>query len=176
MKVDSSTNPLALQTPNIPYHIRKVRQTDLLMLRANCWAHRSIASSQDLIKTILRSADRGRGLGVVVETASFEDPIIGYGQIQLLPKCAEISDLMVAEAYRSQGIGRAIIQYLIHAIRETGVKVIEIGVAASNPRALALYQNLGFTIFYDLNLNIGNGRERVIYLRLDLPETKKTSQ
>ncbi len=170
MAVDSSTIPLALQIPDIPYHIRMVRQADISELRKNCWAHRSIASCRELLKTVTNSAEKGRGLGVVVETASHELPIIAYGQALVMPKCAEISDLVVAEGYRSQGIGTAIVQYLIHNIRETGVRVVEIGVAASNPRAFALYQHLGFKITYDLTLNLGNGRERVIYLRLNLPE------
>ncbi len=170
MAIDSSTIPLALQIPEIPYHIRMVRQADMSELRKNCWAHRSITSSRDLLKTVTSSAERGRGLGIVVETTSNELPIIAYGQILILPRCAEISDLFVAEAYRSHGIGTAMIQYLIHSIRDTGTQCVEIGVAESNPPALALYQRLGFKISYDLNLNMGHGLERVLFLRLNLPK------
>ena len=48
------------------------------------------------------------------------------------------------------------------------VRCIEIGAAVANPRAVALYRRLGFRDERQLFLNLGNGNEPVIYLRLEL--------
>src|SRR5690606_35640545 len=130
--------------------------------RQDCWAHRSITRSQEHLKMIEEAAKKRRGLGIVVEKLKSKQ-IIAYGQIMTLTKCYEISDLIVSEAYRSQGIGTAMIQYLLQTYKKAHSSCIEIGVAASNPRALALYKRLGFKVAYKLELNLGNGREPVIY-------------
>lgn len=167
MTVDSNTQLPALQPPDISHTIRQVKVSDLIALRQECWAHRSIKSSEEFLKTIKKVRKRERGLGIVV-VASNPNQIIAYGQIMMLTKCIEISDLVVAKAYRSQGIGTAMIQYLIRSLPERSSSTIEIGVAETNPRALALYQRLGFKRTYELILNLTNGRETVIYLRLEL--------
>lgn len=167
MTADSSTLSIALQTPNIPYRIRIVTKADLKALQTDCWGHRSLENNQNTLHIALRAIEKKRGLGIVVET---DEKIIAYGQYLRLTHYAEISDLTVSEAYRCQGIGTAMIQYLIQAIAKTDKKRIEIGVAESNPRALALYKKLGFKISYDLTLNLGKGHEKVIYLRLNLPQ------
>lgn len=169
MTVDSSTQVLALQTPDIPHIIRPVCRADSKALRRNCWSHRSMTRTQEQLKRITKTQSNHRGLGIVIE-ALHSPGIIAYGQIMMLTACYEISDLIVVEAYRSQGIGTAMIQYLIGAFRYSQMRRIEIGVAASNPRALALYQRLGFVEAYELELNLGNGREPVIYLSLTLPD------
>lgn len=162
MTVDSNTQPLALQPPDISHNIREVTTTDLMPLREDCWAHRSLTASKEILKRIENARKRKRGIGIVVE-ACLTKKIIAYAQIMMLTKCSEISDLIVSETHRSQGIGTAMIQYLI---RTMPYKIIEIGVAESNPRALALYQKLGFARAYELKFNTGH----IIYLRLKLAD------
>lgn len=170
MTANFSTIPIALQTANIPYPIRAVTQADLNALQTDCWAHRSPENNQNTLHIALRAIEKKRGLGIVVEASAIDKKIIAYGQYLCLTHYAEISDLTVSEQYRSQGIGTAMIQCLIASIRKTGHNLIEIGVAESNPRALALYEKIGFQISYNLNLNLGNGQGKVIYLRLKLPQ------
>jgi hypothetical protein len=45
------------------------------------------------------------------------------------------------------------------------IKWLEIGVAARNVRAHALYQRLGFIWAYDRSYDLGEGNETVHYLR-----------
>lgn len=170
MTVDSNTQLLALQTADIPYHIRPVTHADSKSLHDCCWSHHSMTHTQEHLKYIIKAQSNQRGLGIVVEAPDNPD-IIAYGQMMLLTKCYEISDLIVADEYRSQGIGTALIQYLIAAFHFSTMRRIEIGVATSNPRALALYQQLGFEEAYQLELNLGQGRESVIYLSLILPDS-----
>src|SRR5690349_14033766 len=96
-------SPIALQPPNAGVHIRPVRMGDALLLQRACWPARSLDSLQQLISRAQRMARSHYGLGVVVD----HDGVIGYGQLTLWPRCGEISDLVVCESYRGQGIGTA---------------------------------------------------------------------
>lgn len=159
----------ALQPPQIPYHIRPVLMKDLPALCADVWTTYDGAYAEKLIDKIQKYAIEGRGLGVVVENNLADTPnlpIIAYGQMMLWTHCAEISDLIVSEAWRSRGIGTAMIQFLVQRAQNMFVTCVEIGVADSNQRALALYQRLGFEVYHQMSLNVGKGIEPVTYLRL----------
>lgn len=164
-----TSSAIALQSPKIPHNIRFVHLQDVDKLRQSCWEQFSITHCRERIKQILRAKKQGRGYGIVVETHT-ESDIIGFGQTIKMAKCAEISNLIVAEEFRGQGIGTAMIQYLIGLLRDKQVDCVEIGVAKSNPRALNLYLQLGFSFAYELMLNLGKGREPVAYLSLTIPQ------
>jgi ribosomal protein S18 acetylase RimI-like enzyme len=158
--------PLALQPPNTLATIRPVRLADAEALREHCWPERPFAAVYQLVMRARQNALQGRGLGVVVVDET--NAIKGYGQLTLWPGCAEISDLVVAAPNRGQGIGTAMIQYLVRAAREMHVPCVEIGAALSNPGAVALYRRLGFVDDHTVWLNLGDGKEPVLFLRLSL--------
>ncbi len=158
--------PLALQPPDSLVMMRPVRLSDAELLRTDCWPERSFAAVYQLVMRARQNAIQGRGLGVVVvDNAS---ALKGYGQLTLWPGCAEISDLVVSPPYRGQGVGTAVIQYLVRAAREMHVPCLEIGAALSNPGAVALYRRLGFVDDHTVHLNLGEGKEPVLFLRLVL--------
>jgi ribosomal protein S18 acetylase RimI-like enzyme len=78
----------------------------------------------------------------------------------------EISNLIVHPEWRSKGIGTTIIRRLIGAARENELTEVEIGVAESNPRAMALYRRLGFRDDRRLTLDIGSGMEPIRYMMM----------
>ncbi len=158
--------PLALQSPDTPYPIRPVRLSDVDSLHHDCWPERPFSTIYNLINRAIQNAEDRRGIGLVVEGENGR--ALGYGQYVIWPTCAEISDLIVADSYRSQGLGTAIIQTLVRAAVRAGVEEAEIGAAVSNPRAAALYRRLGFQDSHLLLLNLGNGKEEVMFLRLPL--------
>lgn len=161
--------PLALQSPTTDFPIRSVRRTDIDALRFDVWSHRTLSRSRNLITRIMDAKRFKRGLGVVVLDKANDERIIGYGQIMYWTQCAEVSDLVVSESYRSQGIGTAIIQHLIQNVSRRHSDCVEIGVAQSNPRAAYLYRKLGFEYYTTLELQIGgNQAEAVEYLRIKL--------
>jgi ribosomal protein S18 acetylase RimI-like enzyme len=161
-------NPLALQPPNPQIRIRPVRLADVASLHRDCWPERSFDSVYRFVSRIRYNTNQGRGIGIVVPGEG--DSIRGYGQFTLWPRCGEISDLMVAEAHRGKGIGTAVIQYLVRSAREMSAECVDIGVALSNPRALALYRRLGFRDSHTQELDLGHGDEPVLYLRLKFPK------
>lgn len=162
------TRPQALHPPKCPTDLRHVSMTDALSLQKNVWQHRSLEETEAIIQRIVQFQRNKRGLGIV---AVHGDTIVGYGQTSLWMQCAEISDLLVIPKYQGRGIGTAIIQYLANYLVQHNIDCIELGVAQSNPRALKLYQQLGFRECYQLDLDIGDGREPVLYLRLNIAPT-----
>lgn len=157
---------LALQPPDPNIVIRPVRLSDVEPLRAACWPERPPDDIYRFINRIRQSATQGRGLGVAALGAAGR--VIGYGQFAMWPRCGEISDLIVAPEFRGQGIGTAIIQYLVRTAREMHSECVEIGAALSNSGAVALYRHLGFRDSFTQTMNLGNGDEPVLYLRLKL--------
>lgn len=158
---------IALQPPNPNILIRPVAPQDIHALLENCWTDRTRDSGDWLISRAMRHQRMGRGLSVVVYLD--DGTIIGYGQVTLWPRCAEISDLVIATGYRSQGYGTALIQYLVRVAFDLGAKCIEIGAAESNIRAIDLYHRLGFVDQRVIEMSLGQDqREPVIYMELPM--------
>jgi ribosomal protein S18 acetylase RimI-like enzyme len=158
--------PLALHPPDTNLKIRPVRLTDAETLQHQCWPDRSHLSIYHLVMRAQQNAKQGRGLGIVVMGEEV-GLIKGYGQLTLWPNCGEISDLVVPERYRGQGIGTGMIQYLVRTAREMHVGCVEIGAALSNAGAVALYRRLGFEDSHTMQLDVGDGRETVLFLRME---------
>ncbi len=164
-----SMNPdriLAFRPPNPHIKIRPVLKTDKMKLVSNCWPERTVLGVQQVIARAQLSARQGRGLGIVVVDQITGD-IVAYGQITLWARAAEISDLIVKESHRGGGIGTAMIQYLLRVAQDMNTPAVEVGAALSNPRALALYRRLGFQDDHIVMVNLGDGYEEVLYLKLD---------
>ncbi len=159
------TVPLALQAPDPQWNIRPAVLTDAADLHQYCWHNRAEMLVERLLRRAVQHTSQRRGLGVVAEV---NGAACAYGQFVRLPRCAEISDLIVTEALRGQGIGTAIIQYLVRYAASSGVRCIEIGAACSNPGAVLLYQRLGFREHRRLTADLGQGKEPVVYLKLEL--------
>lgn len=155
---------LALQPPNPQITIRPVRFADVDALHANCWPERAPDSIYRFIGRIHHTAKDGRGLGAVVVDRTRN--AVGYGQFVLWPRCGEISDLIIMPGLRSQGLGTALIQYLVRAAHEMHAECIEIGAALSNPGAVTLYRRLGFRDSYTQVVNLNGLDEEVLYLRI----------
>lgn len=158
----------ALQPPDVQISIRPVRLSDTASLHQNCWPERNPDAIYRFITRIRHTTLNGRGIGAVVVTA--ENVVIGYGQFVMWPRCGEISDLIIAPAHRRKGYGTALIQFLLRAAREMHAECVDIGAAVSNPGAVALYRRLGFRDSYQQTMNLGDGEEDVLYLRIKFPK------
>ncbi|NDJ75808.1 MAG: GNAT family N-acetyltransferase [Chloroflexi bacterium] len=145
--------------------IRPVRLADAVILNQHCWPERSCEDVLEFLQRTHKLTQNRRGVGVV---ALCMGALCGFGMLTLWPRAAEISDLIVSPDFRSQGIGSRIIAYLAQYAAHLNVQTLEIGVALSNPRALALYRRLGFVDGRVIELDLGHGPEPVLYLYQNL--------
>lgn len=149
---------------SLPYTLRPARPDDADGIHRALWPDHPPADVADRVYRAVAFAHQRRG-AVLIATDSLG--VAGYGQLTVWPRVCEISDLIVREDRRGRGIGTA----LIHALIEVGRHarpVVEIGVALSNPRALALYCRLGFREARQITLNISGEPEPVLYLTMEV--------
>jgi ribosomal protein S18 acetylase RimI-like enzyme len=149
-----------------PYYLRESSPHDAVDLQRACWTGATVDAVHELLARADAHQKSNRGGGMV---AVVNNKAQAFGQITVWAQVVEISDLIVAPNLRGQGIGTAMIHALIERARQFR-PVVEIGVAESNPRAKALYLRLGFVPDRSLFLDLGNGREQVMYLTLNLDE------
>jgi ribosomal protein S18 acetylase RimI-like enzyme len=159
-KRDMEPSPLSLSIQVRPAELRDAEQ-----LQQTCWPDRSVDSIAELLARTIKLVQNQRGQGAV---AVRDNIVCAFGMLTLWPRTAEISDLIVSPLYRDQGVGSQMIQYLTDVARRLHAQTLEIGVALTNPRALALYRRLGFTDHHTINLDLGHGLEAVLYLHKPL--------
>ena len=73
----------------------------------------------------------------------YENP--EYGTIP--GKRAYFSRMVTKKAFRRQGYGTKMAQFILALAKEKGYEEIALGVDCNNDAALHLYQNLGFTVY-----------------------------
>jgi ribosomal protein S18 acetylase RimI-like enzyme len=147
------------------FHVRPVQIADTLALHQGCWPQQTLPQVSARLEELIRARNPQNRWGAVALT---ENTSVGYGQLSRWGNRVEICNLIVAESWRGQGAGTALILWLIDLAQEKQFPIVEIGAAESNPRALELYRRLGFRVDRSLTLDVGKGPEPVFYLSLDL--------
>ena len=142
--------------------IRPLRPADIRPLHAACYPDHPFRAFDEACLRALAAYTRGRCFPLI---ATVQEAIVGRGQLQIYANAAEIADLLVAPAYRDQGIGTALIAVLTNIARHMRRPLLEIGVMPDNVRVLALYQRLGFTISREIRLP-QTGKTGIILERL----------
>lgn len=72
-----------------------------------------------------------------------------------------LAHLAVVPELRGHGVGRALIDQLVGVAREAGRRRAALDVAASNPRAEALYRRAGFKVVSERRSHLANAQARV---------------
>ena len=130
-------------TTAVPPHtsFRLVQEADRRPLHTACYPDHTALQFRDLFNHLLRRQVKGRCFWIII---TVRERIIGNGQLVIYPTSAECANLFVVSDYRGQGIGTALIEVLTAVAHHHHITNLEIGVTTDNPRALALYQRLGF--------------------------------
>lgn len=76
--------------------------------------------------------------------AVLDGKIVGTGLLGIREKRGWIGGLGVTPPYRKQGIGRAMMLYLLREAQVRGLETVHLEVIEKNIPALSLYENLGF--------------------------------
>ncbi|MDH3452884.1 MAG: GNAT family N-acetyltransferase [Gammaproteobacteria bacterium] len=114
-----------------------------------------LAAADDVIerlwREILQDCDVFHG---TIFVAELDGRVVGYiGVLTHVPQdhtdeidyvYAQVTDLVVLEQFRSQGIGTALLAQAKKHARDAGVHWLRINVLAGNPAAAALYRRCGF--------------------------------
>lgn len=85
--------------------------------------------------------DRFGFYGVLAEV---EGQVIGYACSAVLFESAELPKIAVLTAYRGQGIGGKLLDFLCEQVKMRGAEELFLEVRASNTPAIGLYQSRGF--------------------------------
>jgi len=110
-------------------------------------------------------------VGYLCRVAESAGEIVAYGIVAMGAGEAHVLNICVAERVRSRGIGRRMLMLLIERSVQAGMQDVFLEVRPSNPRAIALYQSLGFIEvgrrrgYYQAEV----GREDALVLKLSLP-------
>lgn len=152
--------------------LRPVVLADAPALNLNCWPERHIEAISAFINDVLNRTERQLTWGIV---AIADGEVAGYGQLGRWGRVGEISDLIVTESLRDQGIGTAIIRHLVELARQMSLQRVEIGVQAANVDALRLYRRIGFVEKRRVTMQLGRGPEEIIILSIDLTALSRSA-
>lgn len=128
--------------------IRRMREADLEMvvpIEKACFA---LPWSR---QGFLDSLNGGNGIFLVAEkeepcqASASEKEIMGYLGMTVSLDEGEITNVAVAERFRGQGVGEALMRAVIREARECALARILLEVRVSNAPAIGLYKKVGFT-------------------------------
>ncbi|MBZ0296779.1 MAG: GNAT family N-acetyltransferase, partial [Anaerolineae bacterium] len=86
------------------------------------------------------------------KVAWVEGQLVGVGLLARRDTRGWIGGLGVASEHRRQGIGRQLMQALLHTARELGLTQVQLEVIDDNEAAVNLYRDLGFEIVRRLHI------------------------
>src|SRR5579885_1829845 len=109
-------------------------------------------TESDILR-FLQNIIHAQGCGVFLPEASFvilagpAEPAVGLVLTSAVaPDVGHTTQLCIRPGYRGHGLGRALLQASIAALREKGFRWLTLTVTASNQPAIGLYERLGFRI------------------------------
>lgn len=76
--------------------------------------------------------------------AEKEGKVVGYGGILWVMDEGDITNIVVEESYRGQGLGSALTEALLSAGNAQGITSFTLEVRVSNQAAIHVYEKLGF--------------------------------
>lgn len=119
--------------------IRRMREEDL---QAAAELEQKYFSVPWSLKALAESLQNPDYLFVVAET---EEKVIGYAGLLKVLDEGDITNIVMEEAFRGQGIGRLLVEGLLDEGRKEGICAFTLEVRAGNQTAIRLYEKLGFT-------------------------------
>ncbi len=147
--------------------IRPARLEDADSLHRHCYPEASVDDVRDYLAWCLRQAEKGRLVRLVAEV---EGQAVGNVQLTVWGQEGEIGSLVVAEAFRRQGVARRLLTELIGEAQRRGLKALEISAAEGDQAVQAFYQRLGFRPLSDTKKRLSRSisPEPIVHLRMQL--------
>jgi ribosomal protein S18 acetylase RimI-like enzyme len=147
--------------------LRRAAASDAHSLQRTCLGDRSLAQVEERLRWCLSEREKGRLVCLVAEV---NGQTVAIGQLAIRQDEGEIGSLIVAPAYRRQGIGTALVQALIEQAQQQRLHSLEITANVTRPWIRAWYERLGFTYLCEHDFP----DERVAILTMDLAQGDQT--
>ena len=94
--------------------------------------------------------------------------LIGFLVVQEVLDEAHVLNVAVSAAHQGQGVGRALLGYVLHDLFQRGRRTVFLEVRPSNVRARSLYESVGFSEVGRRQQYYRDNAEDAVVLRLDL--------
>jgi ribosomal protein S18 acetylase RimI-like enzyme len=121
--------------------IRPACLEDAESLQLGCYPDATLAEVRAYLDWCLRPTRECRIARLVAEV---DGQAVGNVQLTVWGQTGEIGSLVVAPAFRLQGLGWKLVSETISLARQKGLASLEIAVRQDQPAILAFYQKLGF--------------------------------
>lgn len=122
------------------------------------------------LKEKAQSPDEVEILAIVDDVIAGTAGIAPIGRKYKIRHRAEFG-LGIAKEYWGLGIGRALLEACIECAKQAGYEQLELDVVAENERAVAMYENAGFTVYGSNPKGFKSrytGDQELLYMRLEL--------
>ena len=94
--------------------------------------------------------------------AMSDTKIVGYLCFTKIFDECNLIKIVVSKEFQHQGIGKNLVEFLIHEMKVSGVKKIYLEVRTDNEKAINLYEKTGFKLI-DIRKGYYNGIDAKIY-------------
>jgi len=125
--------------------------------------------------TSARVAKHIRSRDSVVLVANSAARIAGFAIMRFGDEEAHLDLLAVKPAYRREGVGRHLIEWLEESALVAGVSIVYLEVRAGNSGAQRFYENLGYRRIRQLH-GYYRGREAAVCMGIDLWEARVSAE
>jgi len=114
---------------------------------------------QENARALLKATQEGRAVVAVAET---EGDVVAYCNLRSWPAGGWIDQIVVDEKHRRQGIGQALLDYIVDQAKTKGFWKISLIVSASDTIALAFYEKYGFEAVGRMKDEIKRGQDGIL--------------
>ena len=133
--------------------IRKVKKQDLdFVYKAICELESEELNFEVFEKIFNENISNPNNLYLLAENEKESIGFISFHTQNLLPHCGlvgEIQEFFIHQNYRGQGIGRQLINEILHYADQNNLKSIEVTTNKRRVENVLIYENLGFGLTHN---------------------------
>lgn len=133
--------------------IRKVEKQDLdFVYKAICELENEILNFEVFKEIFNENISNSKNLYLIAKNEKEGVGFISFHTQNLLHHCGlvgEIQEFFIHKNYRGQGIGRQLINKILHYANQNNLKSVEVTTNKRRVENVEIYENLGFTLSHN---------------------------
>ncbi|GAA3753075.1 hypothetical protein GCM10022422_43480 [Flavobacterium ginsengisoli] len=138
---------------SLKINIRKVEKQDLdFIYKAICELENEILDFEVFERIFDENISNPRNVYLIAENENEGVGFISFHTQNLLHHCGlvgEIQEFFIHQKYRSQGVGRLLINEILDFAEKNNLKSIEVTTNKKRVENVVIYENLGFTLSHN---------------------------